>query len=569
MSQDKDILLTLRQTRDVYDIVDNMIEFMDEPALAELYSGNADDVDTMIETLVSTTKEVIHGEDLSLIKPENFGYLDRFSAEVTETLRCRSFNYFILDVLPNFILGWHNIQWGNLTQIYRTMIILAARDHSKSYTFSYAYVLWQLYRYKHGQGVPKELKMAKEGLLITNEKSLSIHFLSLVKDEIESNDILGERLLPDSKQNNWGKESIMTKQKSSVFVRSATSKMRGRHPSWIVCDDLLNDSSLYSQDQRDKYWNVFSGVIVPMLEPDGQLLMIGTPYSDNDLYSTIRNKKNISVQEKGEAKRSFNFPVFEYPAIFPTGELLFPQRHSFDSLMEKKELLGQLIFSREILVKPISDGASIFPYSELKKSIKGQGEIDCLRNRSQVDENQIVKIGVGVDFAISGAIGADYTVFTIGGLDKYGVIHVFNSVRIKGASYQKQISVAKKINRDFKPDIMYAEDNGFQDIFVQMMQDADLPVVGTTTTASNKKSLYKGLPRLAAFFESHKIKFPYATEAARDMTDLYLSELNSITFIPDTGKLESTNQHDDTSCALWNLAKALKGEDLNFDFNFL
>lgn len=311
--------------------------------------------------------------------------------------------------------------------------------------------------------------------------------------------------------------------------------------------------------------------------PDGHsfntngIISHNTPYAELDLYGTIRNKRDIAVKDKdsGKVKRSFNFPVFEYPAIFPDGRLLFPQRHSFDSLMEKKDILGALIFSREILVKPISDGASIFPYKELNKAIKGQDEIDTVRNITQVDRKEIIKVGVGIDFAISSNIGADYTVMMIGGLDKYGTIHVFNMIRLHGANYKTQIAAAKKINRDFKPDIMFAEDNGMQEIFIQMMKDADLPIAGKTTTASNKKSLYKGVPRMAAFFESRKIKFPYKSQEAKNMTDLCFSELNSITFIPDTGKLESTNQHDDTSMAMWNLCKALKGDDMDFDFSFL
>ena len=100
------------------------------------------------------------------------------------------------------------------------------------------------------------------------------------------------------------------------------------------------------------------------------------------------------------------------------------------------------------------------------------------------------------------------------------------------------------------------------------MQDENLPVVGKTTGA-NKKSLYLGVPRLATFFETGKILFPYSTEKDKQVTDLYFSELNSISFVPDTGKLESMTQHDDTSMSLWNLCRALLGDRLDFNYSFM
>ncbi|MBV1929558.1 MAG: hypothetical protein KUG81_08630, partial [Gammaproteobacteria bacterium] len=150
-----------------------------------------------------------------------------------------------------------------------------------------------------------------------------------------------------------------------------------------------------------------------------------------------------------------------------------------------------------------------------------------------------------------------------------GIFHVLNCWRKQGANYGQQIGVLKKINKDFRPDVIYAEDNGMQQIFIDMMEDANLPVVGKTTNAVNKKSLYKGVPSLAVLFETRRIKFPYKSQAAKDMTDLYFSELNSITYIQGTGKLESVSQHDDTSMSLWCAINGARGDLKEFDFSFI
>lgn len=439
-----------------------------------------------------------------------------------------------------------------------------------SYEWSFAYPLWQMYRYLpyHKKDRPlamketgalspmiKELNLAREGMLVTNEYGLARHLMEIIKTEIDSNEILKNALKPKStRETKWGSDHIMTKKGSEMVIKSANSKIRGYHPTWFVLDDFLNDSSIYSQDQRDKYWGKFSGVILPALSPGGQMIVVGTPFFEQDLYYQL--------------KQTGIFKVFEYPAIFPDGTLLFPERHTYKSLMEKKDILGSLIFSREILVKPITEDATIFPYSILRNAIKGGESRKLYTNIDNINRSEFIKVAVGCDFAISSNIGSDYSCFTIGGLDKYGKIHIFNSWRRKGASYSEQIAVLKKINRDFLPDVMYVENNNFQEVFVQMMKDENLPVVGKTTGA-NKKSLYMGVPRLATFFETNRILFPYNSQRDRDVTDLYFSELNSISFIQDTGKLESLTQHDDTSMSLWNLCRALLGDKLDFNFSFM
>lgn len=555
--------LKLSQQRDIYRTVEEIIDNLDVDALNELSGGMTTDVDVLLDMLVKETAEVLNSKHTHL-NVGSFGYLDKFTDSVEETLRCSSLNYFISTVLPDFTLGWHNLEWGNLIQIYRLLCILAARDHGKSYEFSFAYPLWQMYRYKKhdsfGRLASKEFRMAREGMLVTNEYGLAAHFLRMIKEEIENNDILRERLMPDSKQQGWGNERILCKNGSELYIKSAGSKIRGHHPTWIAMDDFLNESSLYSQDQRDKYWNIFSAVIFPALSPGGQLCMVGTPFFEKDLYGTLK--------EKGAAEPGADlFKIFEYPAIFPDGTLLFPERHTYDSIMQKRSLLGSLIFSREILVKPISDGSTIFPWNILRNSIKGQQKSKLINNIDEA-KRKFVRVAVGCDFAISSSIGADYSCFTILGMDEYGQIHFLNTWRRSGASYSQQMAALKKINRDFRPDVFVVETNGMQEIFLQELETAGLPVVGQVT-GNNKKSFYTGVPAMAILFETNRIFFPYGDEKSKNVTDLYHGELNSITFIQDKGKLESTTQHDDCGMSLWEGVKGLKWGVDKFDFSFI
>lgn len=556
--------LQSKNEQGVYGLVEEMINNLSNEAVVELSSGYGNDVDRVLDVLFEETQAVLADANRPLDK-QAFD-IPAFSDSLEETLRSKSMAYFILTCLPEFIMGWHNVEWANLIQLHKNLNVLASRDHSKSYTFSFAYPLWQMWRYRPKGGytradgvhvpTPAEIWRAGNGLLVTNEITLARHLLKIIREEVESNPILEERLLPEGKsKNGWGSDSLTAKTGAVLLTKSAGSRARGLHCDYVILDDFLDESSLYSAEQRDKFFNLFSGVFRPILNPGGQMLIVGTPFHEEDLYHTLR-KQGV-------------FTCLEYPAIFPDGTLLFPERHSINSLMEKQKTLGSLIFSREILVKPITDNTSIFPYAMLRKAIKGQDEVKLVANIDS-SPRKFVKVVVGCDFAISSKIGADYSVFTILGVDEFDKYHVLNSVRMKGASYQQQIAALRRINRDFRPDVMYAEDNGMQEIFIQMMDDANLPVVGKTTNATNKKSLYSGVPSLAVLFETSRIFFPYGDEKAKAMTDMYFAELNSIAFDGDKGKLESTSRHDDTSMSLWQSVRAAKGALADsFDFSFI
>lgn len=530
--------------QDAMEAVKSIINNLDASGIKELVSGTEKDLNRIIDIMEEEAIAVLN----SSARRERSGALigmDRLSETIEETFKSRSLNYFIGEMLPEFQQAWHTLEWGNLSQIFNFLCILCARGHGKSYFFSMAYPIWQMYRYRASQvngGLqPLDIRNAKEGLLVTNEYKLGLHLMDIVKKTIEGNDALREKLYPGSKIG-WGAEQIDTKTGARFMVRSAGSKIRGLHPNYIILDDFLNESSLYSQEQRDKYKEIFNGSIKPALEPHGKFFVVGTPFFEKDLYNFL--------------KESGIFKVFEYPAIYPDGSVLFPERWNYKSIMDQKKLVGSLVFSREFLVKPVSDASTIFPYPTLKNSIRGMDTVDLAYSR-ETYYRKFERIVVGCDFAISAAVGADYSVFIVLGVDELGIIHALQVWRKKGASYSEQVGALKKINQDFSPELFVVETNGMQQIFLEMLKDANLPVVGRNTTAK-KKSLYDGVPAMAVLFETHMIKFPYGTPAAKNFTDMTFSELNSITFIQDKGKLESAGQHDDIPMALYQGIKGIK-----------
>lgn len=541
------------QIKTVYDHVQDIIDTLDDEAFAELFGGNLSDIDQIFETLINETAEIL-AFDEGKIKSGAFGYMDKFSTHVDHSLKKYSLNYFINTMLPDFSMNWHHIEWGNFAQKYPKLCIIAARGHGKSYFWSFAYILWKLYRYEKSTAyrtAPLEYRLSKNGMIITNEADLGKGFLKQVKEEIENNDLLREALFPASDKK-WAETEITCKNGAGVTIKSFGSKMRGRHPGWIVLDDFMDDSVIYSEEQRKKFENVFQGVVSNLIMPHGQIINVGTPFTQKDLFSQLKTKKN--------------WKVFEYPSIFPDGSMLWEEMHSFASIMEKKQDQGSLIFSREILCRPISSDSTIFPWKILERSFIGMADYTLVPNIWS-HPKKFKRVAIGCDFAISANVGADYSVFITMGVDEYDNYWLLNIWREKGKSYTEQIAQLKKLNSDFNPAVIFVETNQMQLIFAQGAKEAGLPVV-EHTTGINKHDLRSGLPSLAILFENGRFKFPRGDQKSIDVTDTACLEFSTVTWT-DKGKLEGVGEHDDICMAVWICRLACDYVSSSFTFDFI
>lgn len=530
----------------VTDHINQLVGWLDDKSIKDLFSVCDNDLSKVWDLLYKETYKVLYLQDNG-INTSELNYLPNLKDGYEDYLRTVNLSYFVSSVLPDFELNWHCLEWFNMIQMYQYLCVMAARDHSKSYSFSFASLLWKMYRYRKGTETytpPMDVKLCKEGMLITNEYKLAKRLLKKVKREIEENPILYDRLCPGKSAEGWANESLMCKNGAELTLSSYRSPNRGPHPGYIVVDDFLDKSCLYSQEARDRFIEVFQAEIMNMILPQGQVTVVGTPFHQQDLYSHL--KKDPSWQ------------VFEYPAIFPDGRVLWESRYSYKDLLKKRRSLGNLIFSREILVRPISDSISIFPWDVLELSFINMHNISLSPNRNSYPV-KMKRVSVGCDFALSGAANADYSAFTVWGLDNLNQVHLMWLVHLHGSSYNEQLAHLTQLHRDFQPDIFVMEVNGFQRVMAQMAKDRGIPnIIEFNTNGFNKKDMYEGLPSLAVMFETGTIKMPRGNEESKAKTDMVCNELNSMAFDQDSGKLESVAGHDDLSMSMYFGIEGLK-----------
>lgn len=524
-------IITKKQFHNSIRYVDEIINNLSDKALFELIQGYSGDITNLFNELLIQTDNVINFNES--LNSEKLGYLSNFEKSVDEQLRILSYNYFKTTSLPNFHQGWRNLEWGNMIQLYPYLAILASRSHGKSYETCYAFPLWRLFSYNKPSFYSSDTidnKNRKETLIITNTQTLGSEHIDKIIEEIKFNDIIREKLNPYNRAQ-LGSTGITTETGSKVHLRGIGGFFRGLHTGSVVADDVPDESSIYSQEQRDKLRDKFFGGISPIVEPYGHFLVSGTPYSEKDIYWNI--------------KQDPRFLILEYPAIFPDGRLLSPDRFTWSKLMEEKESLGSLVFSREYLVVPISDDATIFPYEILMRSTIGMENIDLVDNINSYPF-KLNRIVIGCDFAKSANVGADYTVYTVWGSDSMNNYYLLHLFRRQGLSHNEQISQLVSLDQRFKPNKIRVETNGFQQILADLAKQRGLRNIEEhVTTGANKKNYFDGLPSHAAMFERGQIRIPWKEGDTRTKVETLFQEYNSVTFRPDRGTLESVSGHDD------------------------
>lgn len=527
-------ILTDLQAKRLFTTVDDIIDRLPSPTISQLFSGGYKrDMDKMLETIIDQTEYAMNfGRSLDT---EKLGYVDNLFASMDENLRILSYNYFNATVLSNFNLGWRNLEWGNLTQLFPWSSYLCGRGSGKSYMWCYSFPLWRLYSYTRPMlygGDTVDNKNRKETAMITNTMTLAKVHVNKIIEEITTNDILKEKIDPNGKAK-LGETAIEGENGAILHVRGKDGFIRGLHVGAAIIDDMPDESSLYSDEQREKLKEVFRGTITPIVEPYGYLIVSGTPYSTapNELYNVIKGDKR--------------FYSFEYPIVFPDGKPLAPDRYTFEDIKAKRTELGSIVFAREYLVIPISDNSTIFPYEYLRRSTVGMDKVS-FADSIEFFPFELQRVVVGCDFAVSGNIGADYTVYSVWGIDHSNDFYLINYFRAKGMSHNEQVDKIVLFNRLYKPDKIVCEANGFQGILSALARERGLSNIEQfTTTEGNKKDLYSGLPSLSAMFERGQIKVPYKEGETRQKVELMFSEFASVTFRSDKGKLEASSGHDD------------------------
>ncbi|MCR4329486.1 MAG: hypothetical protein NUV65_02995, partial [Candidatus Roizmanbacteria bacterium] len=296
--------------------------------------------------------------------------------------------------------------------------------------------------------------------------SNATRFLGEVKDHIQKNEIY--RMLYGNmfdKSLRWNDEEIEVLGRSTGIREPTVSgigvggNLVSQHYSLIIGDDLVSDVNSATRLQADKvvdWWKKsFS-----LLDPDGMMFLIGTRWSNYELYSYIMDTPELRDQ----------VDVFVRSSVNPDGSLYFPELFNHDKLVELKKLHGSYIYSCFYLNDPIDEEKAIVKQSQIVyygDELKNDEEV-----RAYAQKKGLAIFSV-CDPAMSQEATSDYTSLTVVGVDNSNNWYILAIYREKYTVYEI-IEKLFEVKKFWNPLTMSIEVIGPQQGLIPVIYQAEL-----------------------------------------------------------------------------------------------
>jgi len=205
----------------------------------------------------------------------------------------------------------------------------------------------------------------------------------------------------------------------SITTGSTESSLVSQHYSCIIADDLINRDFVRTADMIEKSILYFKDLL-DLLDPDGEMEIIGTRWSHVDLYrwiieefggvASLRVPKNYL--EEDIVERSQNTPEIEkqwmisiHPCYKEDGQPVFPEEFTREILEGLERAKGPYEFSAQYLLNPTPK-----EHQKFKE--------EWFRPVDQLPEAKELQICITVDPAKSLEDSADNSAIVVCGYDR-------------------------------------------------------------------------------------------------------------------------------------------------------
>ena len=384
---------------------------------------------------------------------------------------------FVQQIL-GYQMEWFHKQWLKIQLNHPRSLILAPRGHGKSTICTISYSLFQLLK-------NPDLRI----LIVSNTQSQASAFLREIRSHLESNPkILScfQNLVGKP----WNEQEINLKiragksKEANITAMGVLGPIIARHYDVIILDDVVDEENSRTRSQREKLLVWYYKVLLPCLEPEGRLHIIGTRYHYLDLYGYLI---------EGEFKKCH----WIYRAIQQDENgksALWEEKFPLQLLEEKRQQAGTSIFNSQY-----------------------QNDVELMKGRIfkpewfQYYSSSPLKLkkAIGIDLALSEKKRADFFALVVAGREeKSGKIYLLDWFKDR-LSFSRQVQVVRnyfqKHNQPDSPVVrVYVEANAYQEAFAQKLREVGLPVKSLVRVKDKLSRAYQ----LQARFENGEIYFP-------------------------------------------------------------
>lgn len=297
---------------------------------------------------------------------------------------------------------FHKEMWEMCCSEDKQVAIAAPRGHAKSTAISHAFTLASVL-----------FRERKYVVIVSATEAQSVNFLGDIKNELVENEDLRElfgvkKIVKDSETDaivefDDGEQFRIIAKGSEQKLRGL--KWRGKRPDLVIGDDLEDDEQVLNKERREKFRRWFFGALVPAISKDGVIRVVGTIlHFDSLLENLLKNSAWVSKRYRAH-NEDFSF-------------ILWPELWNEERLRAKRQELTDMgipeSYSQEYLNHPIDEAHAFFNRGDL-------------RGIETPDEN--LTHYFGVDFAISTADRADFTVIAVVGVSPTGKIKLVDILR--------------------------------------------------------------------------------------------------------------------------------------------
>jgi predicted phage terminase large subunit-like protein len=324
--------------------------------------------------------------------------------------------------------------------------VAAPREHAKSTCVSVIFVLYCIC-----------YKLRRFIVLISNTQPQAALQLAAVKEELESNVELRAdfgNLVGDKK---WDVNDCRTTTGITLAARGAGQSLRGLRfriyrPDLVICDDMENEEDIANPETREKLERWFVGTVLN-LGKKCQVFVLGTILHYDGLLAKLL--------DEGKFKK---FVKRRYQAVdqeWHPESVLWPAKWDIQSLRDKEEVIGSVMFNQEFRNLPISESTQIF---------KEEWIVRHAFRREELVGKPTVRISY-VDPAISQKTTADYFASVTVDVTADGFIHVTRAEQDR-MPFTKQVEFILRRADEEQPVAIGIEDQAYQTALKQAIDDA-------------------------------------------------------------------------------------------------
>jgi hypothetical protein len=358
-------------------------------------------------------------------------------------------------------------------------VVLAPIEHGKSTVFSVGFPLWVL-------GKNPNARIA----IVSETHAQAVRPLGAIREHIVKNERLHEvfpGLRPASgAREKWTDSEILVERTSvekdpSVIAIGVLGPLLGARLDLAILDDVVGWENSFTPAQRSKLVDWFRSTLVGRIVAGGRVVAVGTPWHPEDLLHVLA--------ESGE------YQVLRDPALDDEGKPLWPEAWSVERLEQRRREIGEVEFSRQMLLRPVSDATSRFKADWIERAFQNARDMGAVLIGGYSGPYRTF---TGVDLGVGQSSQHDEcAIFTLALLPD-GRRQVLNieSGRWQGPELVQRLkSTAARYGSRLR-----VENNGAQDYILQFVRDAGIGV-DAHTTGRNKHDPQYGVESLAVEME--------------------------------------------------------------------